>query len=235
MTKYPYRSHRRDQSACPERSRREAGTMAGQSGRFRRRRGDRRQRFFGTPFPGARKCCGPATAPAQGVVAENALPRQRCLVIPSHIRSGAERAAPQRAIAESLAENAETLRRSDVLHPQDLDLFLAGGRAHADHVAFVSAHQRPRDRRLAGRPWARRCRRWARSRPVSRSMPTPCRPTGMRPRRRAGRARDLPARREDGQAEGRQAGRAGAGQGWVRLSRRSVSSRRSSQTPLPVP
>jgi hypothetical protein len=157
MTKYPYRSHRPDRStcpersrracpersrracpersrrACPERSRREAGTMAGQSGGFRRRRGDRRQRFFGTPFPGARKCCGPATAPAQGVVAENALPRQRCLVIPSHIRSGAERAAPQRAIAESLAENAETLRRSDVLHPQDLDLFLAGGRAHADH------------------------------------------------------------------------------------------------------
>jgi hypothetical protein len=111
MTKYPYRTHRRDRSACPERSRsacpersrracpersrracpersrREAGTLAGRSGRFRRHRGDRRtKRFFGTPFPVARRCCGPATAPAQVVVAENALPRQRCLVIPSRMR-----------------------------------------------------------------------------------------------------------------------------------------------------
>src|SRR5262245_35642116 len=36
---------------------------------------------------------------------------------------------------------------SDVLDPQDLDLVLAGGRAHLHHVALEGAHQRPRDGR----------------------------------------------------------------------------------------
>src|SRR5262249_7158625 len=37
--------------------------------------------------------------------------------------------------------------RSDVLHPQDLDLLLAGGRAHLDDVASEGAHERSRDGR----------------------------------------------------------------------------------------
>src|SRR5262249_55636804 len=38
-------------------------------------------------------------------------------------------------------------RRSDVLDPQDLDLLVAGRRAHPDDVAFEGAHERPRDGR----------------------------------------------------------------------------------------
>jgi hypothetical protein len=46
-----------------------------QSGPLRRlKRGPADRRFFGAPFAGARLCCGPATALAQVVVAQNALP-----------------------------------------------------------------------------------------------------------------------------------------------------------------
>src|SRR5262245_55409138 len=38
-------------------------------------------------------------------------------------------------------------RGSDVLHPHDLELLLAGGRAHADDVAFEGPHKRPRNGR----------------------------------------------------------------------------------------
>ena len=156
MTRRPYRTRRRDRRACPERSRRacpersrracpersrrawpersrrEAATLAEQFGRFRHlKRGPADQRFFGTQFPGARLCCGPATVPAQVLVAQNALPRQRCLVIPSHRGSraggnfcanGAQkyqirpfiREAPQGAIGESLArDDSSSLRRPD--------------------------------------------------------------------------------------------------------------------------
>src|SRR5262245_48742747 len=51
------------------------------------------------------------------------------------------------AIGRDQPGSQESCRNLDVLHPQDFDLLLPGGRAHADHVALESAHQRPCDRR----------------------------------------------------------------------------------------
>jgi hypothetical protein len=42
-------------------------------------------------------------------------------------------------IGDANAEMSEIPHRSDLLHPQDLDLHLAGGRAPADDVAFEGA------------------------------------------------------------------------------------------------
>jgi len=56
--------------------------------------------------------------------------------------------SPQPPSAEMRTQNR---CGSDVFDAQDFDLLLAGRGAHPDDVALLSAHQSPRDRRLAGR------------------------------------------------------------------------------------